>query len=96
MLNETLNEVSIDLNTEDDEWKTILHYAVSTGQLECVKVLLAVKGIDVNTKDSLSDTSIVSVFESGSPDTQQIHTLLIEHGAEPYDDENMWNLWNEF
>ena len=58
---------------------TSVHCASENGILECVKLLLIVDNINVNSKTQQGYTHLLYTQYSNSSDQQAICNLLIEH-----------------
>lgn len=75
------------LDHKDNKGNTALHIAVSLGNLEIIKLLLA-KEIDPNLKNKEGDTAIFNVlFSSNKDNSLEIIKVLKQHGAN-VDEEN--------
>ena len=68
-----------DINVKNNEGKTVLHLASSSGRHEVVKVLLDNKGADIDAKDNQGRTALMvaSVWNDF-----EIVTSLVDKGAE--------------
>ena len=72
-----------DVNAQDDEDMTPLHYAALTGHKETVELLIT-KGADVNAKENLiRKTPLDAAIFQRDPETAD---LLRKHGGKTYDE----------
>lgn len=70
-----------DINAQDNDGNTALHYAVSLGHANIVKKLLSVKTIQLNLKNSFDYTPL---YMAVLRHNQEITSLLLKAGADMY------------
>ncbi|MCD6046831.1 MAG: ankyrin-like [Gammaproteobacteria bacterium] len=83
------------VNFKDAYGKTALHYAAETGQVECIKILLAI-GADINAKSDLGNTPLHSAAYCGaSKEGKEAIRLLIAAGANSMLENQFGQTWKE-
>ncbi|KAJ1642315.1 hypothetical protein LPJ64_005830 [Coemansia asiatica] len=77
---------SVDINHKNSLGLTALHYAAQQESIECVKLLVAVKGIKPNIQDNIDKNTPLhtALINCTSSETAlEIARLLISVGADP-------------
>jgi ankyrin repeat protein len=75
-ISDYLFQVGVDVNAQDDHWGTALHWAVQTGQLDLIKMLLD-KGADPNVKNHKGFTPLeLALLQWGNDETIELLTPL--------------------
>jgi len=77
----------VDINTQEEDGSSALHYAVQSGNTNVIKLLID-NNISLNLKDKDGETPIFIAMERGLVKTTN---LLIEKGAEIFSVENKEN-----
>ena len=73
-LNNIIEQNNNDVNARDEYDRTLLHYAVQNGSIDCVKLLLAVKAINVSIMDHKGKTPLHCAVERS--DVESLKLLL--------------------
>ncbi len=76
--------VNTKINIEDYSYDTPLIASVTRGNLEMIKLLLTIPGINANEEDDLGNTPLVSTYldlDDKNPNKGEIIALLKAHGA---------------
>jgi hypothetical protein len=69
ILNQSVSDESIDINTRDSKQQTALHLACIGGHTACVEILLHVPGIDVNSQSNTGVTPMIMSAVKGHVNT---------------------------
>ena len=72
---------NIDINTANINGPTALHLAVSNGDVECVKLILQNKSVNVNAKDERNETPLSLAQNPWNSHSKELVALLTQHGA---------------
>lgn len=80
----SLLEQGADINLQDDDNWTALHYAVDDSQSECLTFLIE-QGISLEAKDKEGKTAIYHAAENGEA---KCLNILIKHGANIHTTDN--------
>ncbi|KAG2227157.1 hypothetical protein INT45_003887, partial [Circinella minor] len=86
LLNEILKGSDIDVNFSDAIGDTALHYAASFGSLECMEILVNLKGINLNARNRIEkDTPLHKAvhYHDEKDIALAMVDLLLEAGADP-------------
>ena len=76
-----MKENSVDVNAQDEDDQTPLHYAVQNEAVECIKQLLTCKDINVRIENDFGLTALELAQESQSLYRDMMVSLLTLHDA---------------
>lgn len=80
----TLLQKDVNINEQDKKKKTILHYAIDdekNNNIELIRTLLSVPGIDVNVQDDKGRTPLHNATDNENDNNLEIVQLLLDKGA---------------
>jgi ankyrin repeat protein len=72
----------IDVNSTTDSGDSALHYACSHGDIDVVRRLLQIPGVNVNIARDDGETPLISAVQENFEGSLEIVRLLIAHGAD--------------
>lgn len=81
ILNQSVSDESIDINTRDSKQQTALHLACNGGHTACVEILLHVPGIDVNSQSNTGVTPMIMSAVKGHANT--VAAMLSDARVDP-------------
>jgi hypothetical protein len=77
-LQQLLDDPECNVDLQDEEGRTALHFAVGYGEIECAKLLIS-KGANINLKDHNSNTPLHYAAGYGQADSVK---LLVDNGVD--------------